>query len=97
MSVGENHDLLDEKSRQATVLVALRTGLLKRCPIHNELYDPGQHDFQGACMVATYLVNNGDPLVAAFHGDRATLMTQLRSICQLYDKACPQCSKPTST
>jgi hypothetical protein len=42
-----------EQLREAAVRVALKTGLLKGCPIHGEVYDPGQHDCQGACMIAT--------------------------------------------
>ena len=78
--------------REAAVRVALRTGLLRRCPAHGEVYDPGQHDYQGACMVAGYLVNNGDPLVAPFHGDRGPLTDLLKTLCRGYGSACPRCS-----
>jgi hypothetical protein len=94
---GDKFDPGDEKHRQATIQVALRTGLLKKCELHGELFDPGQHDFQGACMVATYLVNNGDPIVAAFQGDRTPLVEALRSICKSYGKACPVCSAPAKS
>ena len=92
MTDGENHGNRGEERRQAAVLVALRTGLLRRCPVHGEVYDPGQHDYQGACMVAGYLVNCGDPLVAPFHGDRAPLTDLLKTICRGYGSACPRCS-----
>jgi hypothetical protein len=78
--------------REVAVQVALRTGLLSRCPVHGEVYDPGQHDYQGACMVAGYLVNCGDPLVAPFHGDRVPLTDLLKTICRGYGSACPHCS-----
>jgi hypothetical protein len=78
---------------RVAIVLALRTGLLRKCSAHGEVYDPGQHDYQGACMVANYLVNNGDPLVAAFLGDRSPLTDLLRTICGSYPKACPQCSK----
>jgi hypothetical protein len=82
-----------EKERRAiAVSIALRTGLLKRCPSHDEVYDPGQHDFQGACMVATYLVNRADPLVNPFDGDRGPLTDLLKSICQSYRTCCSGCS-----
>jgi hypothetical protein len=67
---------------------------LKKCPVHGDIYDPGQHDFQGACMVATYLVNRDDPLVAAFDGDRSPLTELLKSICKSYGTSCPQCGAP---
>jgi hypothetical protein len=84
----------DEKQREAAVLVALRTGLLKKCPHHGEVYDPGQHDYTGACMVAAFLINRDDPLVASFEGDRVPLTALLRSICQSYPVCCAECSKP---
>jgi len=82
----------DARLREVAVQVAIRTGLLKRCPAHGEVYDPGQHDYQGACMVAGYLVNRGDPLVAPFHGDRVPLTDMLKTLCQGYGSACPHCS-----
>ena len=87
-------DPADRQSRlrEAAVQVAIRTGLLRRCPVHGEVYDPGQHDYQGACMVAGYLVNRGDPLVAPFHGDRVPLTDMLKTLCQGYGSACPHCS-----
>ena len=63
-------DAADQR-RDAAIEVAIRTGLLKRCPVHDDVFDPGQHDFQGASMVATYLVNQSHPVVATFGGDRA--------------------------
>ncbi len=87
-------DTADRQSRlrEAAVQVALRTGLLKRCPVHGEVYDPGQHDYQGACMVAGYLVNQSDPLVAAFQDDRVPLTDLLRTLCRGYGSTCPRCS-----
>jgi hypothetical protein len=96
MSKSNGHPDRDEKQRAAAVLIALRTGLLKKCPHHGEVYDPGQHDYQGACMVATFLINGDDPLVASFEGDRASLLALLRSICQSYPAGCTECSKPTA-
>ena len=88
-------DPADRQSRlrEAAVQVAIRTGLLRRCPVHGEVYDPGQHDYQGACMTATYLVNHDDPLVASFLGDRAALTAILKLICRGYETACAQCSE----
>lgn len=82
----------DEKRREAALVIALRTGLLKKCPCHGEVYDPGQHDYQGACMVAAFLVNRDDPLVAPFEGDRAPLTELLKAICQPYPVRCSGCS-----
>ena len=67
--------------------------MLKRCPAHGEVYDPGQHDYQGACMVASFLVNGGDPLVEPFGGDRAPLAELLKAICDLYPPRCAGCRK----
>jgi hypothetical protein len=94
MSDGNGHPDRDEKRREAAVLIALRTGLLKKCPRHGEVYDPGQHDYQGACMVAAFLINGDDPLVASFEGDRAPLTELLKSICRAYPLRCTECSKP---
>ena len=89
---GEARPEQDEKRRQVAILVALRTGLLRKCATHGDLYDPGQHDFQGACMTATYLVNRDDPLVAPFDGDRGALTDLLKAICRSYGAKCPQCA-----
>jgi hypothetical protein len=93
MKNGEKQVEQSEEQKRVAVQLALRTGLLKKCPQHGEIYDPGQHDFQGACMVASYLINNADPLVASFLGDRARLIELLKSICQGYGKTCPACAK----
>jgi hypothetical protein len=81
--------------REAAIRVALKTGLLKKCAAHGNVYDPGQHDYQGACMVATFLVNGADPMVAEFRGDRDQLTTMLRSICSGHGQSCPQCASTT--
>lgn len=88
---GTRSEPTDPRHRSA-LLVALRTGLLRKCPVHGEVYDPGQHDYQGACMVASFLVNRDDPLVAPFAGDRAPLTDLLRSICAAYTLHCSQCT-----
>ena len=80
------------EQRGVALQVALRTGLLKRCADHDEVYDPGQHDYQGACMVASFLINRDDPLVAPFRGDRAPLTALLKSICHPYTMHCSRCS-----
>lgn len=77
--------------REAAVQVALRSGLLRKCSAHGEVYDPGQHDYQGAFMLAAYLVNQSDPLVALFGDDRTPLTALLKSICQSHPGACPRC------
>ena len=83
-----------EECRSAAVQVSLRSGLLRKCPAHGEVYDPGQHDYQGAFMLATYLVNQSDPVVAPFGGDRTPLTELLKSICRVYPCVCPQCVPP---
>ncbi len=84
----------NERLREAALLVAIHTGLLRRCPVHSEIFDPGQHDYQGACMVASFLINRSDPMVAPFGGDRAPLTELLKSICGDYSPACSQCLPP---
>jgi hypothetical protein len=81
--------------RGAAVLIALRAGLLKKCPSHGEVYDPGQHDYQGACMMAAFMINRDDPLVAPFGGDRTPLTELLKSICTPYPPQCPLCANGT--
>ena len=87
-------DPADRQSRlrEAAVQVAIRTGLLRRCPVHGEVYDPGQHDYQGACMIAGYLINQSDPVVAAFQDDRGPLTDLLKTLCRGYGSTCPRCS-----
>lgn len=92
MRDGNERGVRDEERQGAALSVALRTGLLKKCPCHGEVYDPGQHDYQGACMVASFLINRDDPLVASFHGDRAPLTDLLKSICRSYVMSCSLCS-----
>jgi hypothetical protein len=94
MAEGPKGGYSADQLREIAILVALRTGLLKKCPIHNEIYDPGQHDYQGASMVAAYLVNQSDPLVAAFKGDRTPLTDLLKIICKTHPTSCPQCDLP---
>jgi hypothetical protein len=91
MPDGENGNAAEER-RRAAVLVALRTGLLKKCPVHGDVYDSGRHDYQGALMTVGFLINQSDPLVAPFAGDRAGLGELLKSICQEHSRDCPQCS-----
>lgn len=95
----EQHDSGDRNGqlREVTVQVALKTGLLKQCPTHGVVYDPGQYDYQGACMIATYLVNRSDPLVAPFAGDREPLLALLKTICTGYGRSCPQCHSPAGS
>jgi hypothetical protein len=81
------------EQRKAALLIALRTGLLRECPCHGEVYDPGQHDYQGACMVAAFLINRDDPLVQSFAGDRAPLTELLKSICHEYSAHCSRCAE----
>lgn len=85
------HGAQADPRHQSALLVALRTGLLARCPAHGEVYDPGQHDYQGACMVAAFLINRDDPLVAPFGGDRGPLTGLLKSICAPYAPRCSRC------
>jgi hypothetical protein len=92
MSNGDTRGEQSEKRRQVALLIALRTGLLKKCPTHDEVYDPGQHDYQGACMVASFLINRDDPLVAPFAGDRTPLTDLLKAICAPYAVRCSRCS-----
>lgn len=93
MSDGGTRGEQTDPRQQSALLVALRTGLLRKCPTHGEVYDPGQHDYQGACMVAAFLVNRDDPLVTPFDGDRVPLTDLLRSICGPYAMHCSQCSE----
>lgn len=87
---------LETRRREVAVRIALKTGLLKRCPTHGEIYDPGRHDYQGTCMVATFMINNADPMVAEFQGDRAPLTELLKTICSGYSPCCSQCDSPAT-
>jgi hypothetical protein len=93
MSERNGRSALDEQQHEAALVIALRTGLLKKCPDHGDLFDPGQHDFQGACMVASFLVNRDDPLVAMFDGDRYPLTDLLKAICRPYPPRCARCAE----
>ena len=93
MSNGGTRSEQTDLRQKSALLIALRTGLLKRCPAHGEVYDPGQHDYQGACMVASFLINRDDPLVAPFGGDRTPLTDLLKSICTTYTVRCSRCTE----
>lgn len=96
MQHGDNGDGVDQR-RQAAVLVALRTGLLRKCPVHGDVYDSGRHDYQGALMTVGFLINQSDPLVAPLAGDRAGLGELLKSICHEHARDCPRCSPPNGS
>jgi len=96
MTEQESGDSGTGKLHAIAVQVALRTGLLKQCPLHGDVYDPGQHDYQGSLMVAAYLINQSDPLVAPFGGDRLPLAELLKSICGAHARGCPHCSLPSA-
>jgi hypothetical protein len=89
-------ELPAEEFHRIAVQIALRTGLLKKCPVHGDLYDPGQHDYQGAIMVASYLINQSNPLVAPFRGDRGPLAELLKSICSAMASSCAACTAATA-
>lgn len=91
MTEVEPAEPVDAKRREIAVQIALRTGLLKACPHHGAVYDPGQHDYQGACMTAAFLVTRDDPLVAPFGGDRVPLTRLLKTICDSYGPCCMKC------
>ena len=82
---------IPESRPDAAEKVALLTGLLRRCPVHGDVYDPGQHDYQGACMTAAFLINQANPLVAAFDGNRTALNDLLKSVSTRYSLSCPRC------
>jgi hypothetical protein len=97
MNNGDTRGKPGDQRPQIALQIALRTGLLKKCPDHGEVYDPGQHDYQGACMVASFLVNRDDPLVAPFAGDRFPLTDLLKSICGTYSPRCSRCPEKNGT
>jgi hypothetical protein len=97
MTEVNGRDRRDEQRREAALTIALRTGLLRKCLCHGEVYDPGQHDYQGACMVAAFLINRDDPLVESFEGDRAPLTELLKSICHGYEKHCSRCAESAAS
>ena len=78
MTENETPPQVDEKQREIAVQIALRTGLLRKCPHHGEVYDPGQHDYQGACMVAAFLIitlaSIGMPALNGFIGEFLTML-----------------------
>jgi hypothetical protein len=92
MTEEKSSDCQPDKLRAIAVELALRTGLLRKCPLHGDVYDPGQHDYQGAFMLAAYLINQSDPLVVPFGGVRQPLTDLLKSICQTHACGCPRCS-----
>jgi hypothetical protein len=94
VAVQQPRGVLDEDLHEIAVQFGIRTGLLKKCPLHGDVYDPGQHDYQGALMVAAYLINQSDPLVVPFQGDRVALTELLKSICRAHSSGCPRCSLP---
>ena len=84
----ENDDILCG----IAVSIAIRTGLLESCPIHQEVFDPLQHDYEAAYKLGNYLITKSDPLVALFDGDRKSLSELLQDVCSGYGDCCPICA-----
>lgn len=73
--------------------IALRTSLLTKCPIHEEVYDSLEHDYEDAYKLANILITNSDKLVAPFEGDRRKLTDLIQGIRDKYGDSCSICEK----
>jgi hypothetical protein len=77
--------------RTAARAVALRAGVLERCPACGQTYDPMNGEDEAAYRLAARLVAVRDPLVAPFGGDRRRLQD---SIAEVIEDHGPECRCP---
>jgi len=89
----EDDQFLEEQLRVITIEVALRAGLLKKCPLHEELFDAQKYDAEAAYKLANYLITNNDPLVEPFNKDRRRLTDIIKNLCYEFSACCPLCEK----
>lgn len=83
----------EDALREIAIEVAVRTGLLQRCPLHEDCFDPLQHDYEAAYKLANFLITKGDPLAAAFEGNRKHLTDLIQDICTDFGDCCYSCAK----
>jgi|JI9StandDraft_2_1071091.scaffolds.fasta_scaffold338107_1 hypothetical protein len=84
MSYGED---LDAGIGVATT-IALRVGLLERCPYCEDVYDPMSDEREAAYKLANSLISRQDPLVHAFASDRRALTDLLQDVTSNYSDLC---------
>lgn len=79
----------DRQSRQAAIDIALRSGVIQRCPVCHALYDR-QNDgrLPAADAEAHAAFDRHDPAVAIFAGDRERLLRLLREVREPLPYAC---------
>lgn len=73
--------------------IALRTGLLTKCPIHEKIYDRCEGEYEAAYRLANSLITQCDQLVAPFNGNRQQLTDLIQVICNKYGDSCSFCER----
>jgi hypothetical protein len=79
---------VEDRRRGIARAVALRAGVLERCPACGQVYDPMNGEDEAAYRLAARLVAAGDTLVAPFGGDRRRLAD---SIAEVIEDHGPEC------
>jgi hypothetical protein len=74
------------------VEIALKTKVLKTCPIHNELFCDDDVDPSGAFALAVELVTEHRPDVDEFHDDPHALTDLLSATIGATPSCCPVCA-----
>lgn len=59
MSAATDAMLHAEAQRQETIEIAIKAGVLERCEIHEEVYDPLNGDYSPAYKLGNYRLSHG--------------------------------------
>lgn len=85
-------DMLEREDELRVVEeIAVRAGLLKRCPFHGEVYDPLNWDYESAYRLGNSLITKGDELVDLFDGNRREMTDLIKDLCSEYGDSCGAC------
>lgn len=85
--------MMDDKcKREVAYEIAVRVGLLEKCPDHGNYIDPlNDGALEDAYKLANSLISSDDPLVAGFHGNRRKLTDILKNIRSSAGFSCSGC------
>lgn len=84
----------NEQKRQVAIDIATQVGLLTTCDYHDdEVYDPGENNYDEAYKLANSLITKKDPLVAVFEGNRKELADLIKDITNEFGDECSLCAK----
>ncbi len=90
MSFAKRMIELEEQQRDAAIEVAVQAGVLKRCYLHSELYDPLIGDKTAAYKLANYLFSAGK---MRMFSDRTEMTDTIKSVVEDTPMECYTCAK----